>query len=236
MARSTARTRQLPETDSLDVLLLAGAGRVASRSSDLPPSGPRTEGADRVLRSALLLFASRGFHGTSVRDLARELGIQPASVYSHVQSKEHVLAELVELGHRTHVEHVEAAVAEATADPAARLAAFMRAHVEVHARWPMLAVVANNELSCLSPAMATPSLQLRRRATLLLVSILEEGKDDGAFDVPDVVLVTAALGAMGMRVAAWFDGDPEHDVATVADTYATLALRVVGWRQKGRRR
>jgi AcrR family transcriptional regulator len=201
---------------------------VAASAPQLPPNGPLTPTRERVLLVALSCFASRGFHGTSVRDLAKELDIQPGSLYSHVPSKEHLLATLVELGHRTHVQHVEAAVGSAGADPVARLAAFMNAHVEVHARWSMLAVVSNNDLASLPPAMAQPSLLLRQRVTRLLVEIVEQGRDEGRFDVPDVALVVAALGAMGMRVAAWFDGDPQHDVAAVAETYAELALRMVG--------
>jgi hypothetical protein len=72
-------------------------------------------------------------------------------------------------------------------------------HVEVHARWSMLAVVSNNELPSVPVSMAQPSLQIRHRVTRLLQGIVEQGRDDGTFDVPDVALV----------VAAWFDG--EHD-------------------------
>lgn len=230
---ATARGGPAPR-DALAGPLLAGAGRVAARTPELPPSGPRTAGAERVLVAALQLFASRGFHGTSVRDLARELGILPGSVYAHVRSKEHLLAELVELGHHTHAQHVEQAVAAAGPSAADRLAAFMRAHVEVHARWSMLAVVSNNELPSLPAGLAQPSLAIRQRVTYLLQEIVEQGRDDGTFDVPDVVLVVAALGAMGMRVAAWFDGDLEHDAAAVADTYAELSLRMVKARRRRR--
>ena len=225
---SVATVRGVQVVDPLEAALLAGAGRVASRRPVLPPSGPRSPASERLLLVALSLFASQGFHGTSVRDLARELGIQPASVYSHVPSKEHLLAQLVELGHRTHATHVEQAVAEAGGDAAARLAAFMRAHVSVHARWSMLAVVSNNELASLPTALAQPSLLLRQRTSRLLRGIVEQGRDDGTFDVPDVLLVVAALAAIGMRVAAWYDGDTEHDVEQVAEVYAVLGLRLVG--------
>ena len=220
--------RRDPTPDPLDGPLLAGAGRVVTRTPELPPSGPRTPGVERLLLVALRCFAERGFHGTSVRDLARALGIQPGSVYSHVPSKEHLLAELVELGHRTHATRVAEAVAAAGDDPAAQLAAFMRAHVEVHARWSMLAVVSNNELPSLPVDLAQPSLRLRSESSHLLQRIVERGRDEGVFDVPDVLLVVAALAAMGMRVAAWFDGDAEHDVDAVCETYAELGLRLVG--------
>lgn len=206
--------------------LLAGAGRVASRRPELPPTSQLSAGRQRLRLAALQCFAERGFHGTSVRHLAAQLGIQPGSVYSLVASKEHLLAELVALGHSTHAHAVEQAVAATGQDPAQRLAGFVRAHVEVHARWPMLAVVSNSELPSLPGNLAQESLQLRRRTSALLQGIVEQGQQEGVFDVPDVVLVVAALGAMGIRVASWFEGD-EAAVRHVADVYAELGLRLV---------
>lgn len=224
MDGGTAASTERP--DALEGPLLAGAGRVATRVPRLPPSGPQTPSRQRLLVVALGCFAERGFHGTSVRDLARALGIQPASVYSLVSSKEHLLAELVTLGHSAHAAAVEQAVERSGPRSADRLTAFMHAHVEVHARWPMLAVVSNNELPSLPVDLAQPGLVLRRRVSHLLQEIVQQGARDGEFDVPDTVLVVAALGAMGMRVAAWFDGD-EREIERVASVYATLALRLV---------
>ena len=46
---------------------------------------------DALFRAAVDLFARKGYHGTSVRDLAREVGIKESSVYNHFSSKEAIL-------------------------------------------------------------------------------------------------------------------------------------------------
>jgi TetR/AcrR family transcriptional regulator, cholesterol catabolism regulator len=51
-----------------------------------------------VVRVAGRLFAQRGYHGTSMRDLAAELGLFGSSLYSHISSKEDLLVEVVERG------------------------------------------------------------------------------------------------------------------------------------------
>lgn len=51
-----------------------------------------TEGRQRVLDGALTLFSQRGYAGTSMRQLAQHLGIQPATLYSHYQGKDTLLA------------------------------------------------------------------------------------------------------------------------------------------------
>ena len=48
-----------------------------------------------MVRAAGRLFAERGYHGTSMRDLGRVLGLNGSSIYSHVDSKEDLLVDVV---------------------------------------------------------------------------------------------------------------------------------------------
>ena len=48
-----------------------------------------------VIAAARVLFAEQGFHGTSMRDLGKELGIRGSSLYSHVGSKDELLVDVV---------------------------------------------------------------------------------------------------------------------------------------------
>ncbi len=83
-----------------------------------------------VVRVAGRMFADRGYHGTSMRDLGRELGLQGSSLYSHIRSKEDLLVAVVLRG---------AALFEASArqaeslegTPLERLRALIAGHVDV---------------------------------------------------------------------------------------------------------
>lgn len=46
---------------------------------------------DRIFEAAVHLFATRGFHGTSIRDIAREVGIKESSIYNHFRGKDAIL-------------------------------------------------------------------------------------------------------------------------------------------------
>jgi AcrR family transcriptional regulator len=207
--------------------VVAGARRVVPTAPLLPPTGPRSATAQRLLLVALELFATKGFAATSIRDIARAMDLQPASLYTHTPSKDHVLAELVLLGHQAHAAHIRDAIADAPDNPAAQLAAFVTAHVQVHTRWTMLCVVTNSELHALPAELAAPSLAVRQATSAVLQNIIQRGERAGVFDVPDVMLVVAAIAAMGMRVATWFDSDGTHDEDDVARVYTELALRMV---------
>lgn len=85
--------------------------------------------------AASSLFRERGYSGTSVRDIARAVDIQGASLYAHVTSKQEVLWSIVE---RMASRFETAADAIETADPGAAsfgygvyLIALVRAHVGV---------------------------------------------------------------------------------------------------------
>ena len=51
---------------------------------------------DQIQHAAARLFRERGFHGTSVRDIADSVGLQGGSLYAHVTSKDDLLLEIAE--------------------------------------------------------------------------------------------------------------------------------------------
>ena len=74
-------------------------GSTDARASATAVSAP-TRTREDVVTAASKLFASRGFHGTSMRDLGDELGMLGSSIYSHVRGKNELLVEVVTRGTR----------------------------------------------------------------------------------------------------------------------------------------
>ncbi|MEY2474183.1 MAG: hypothetical protein QOK28_3512 [Actinomycetota bacterium] len=191
--------------------------RLSAREGGLPegtgPTGPRR----RILEAALGLFAEKGFAGASIRDIAALAQMQSASLYAHYGSKEHILADLVLIGHEDHHARLRGVVG---------LELLVRAHVRWHAEHPRLAVVANAELHALSPELAAPALAVRDASTQLLLDAVRAGTEAGQFAPIDDWLAVAAIGGMGIRVANWFD--ESDSIEHVMDTYAAFAMRIVG--------
>ncbi|MDI1462605.1 TetR/AcrR family transcriptional regulator [Catellatospora sp. KI3] len=202
--------------------------RLSAVAVELPPGVTPAGTRGRILLAGLQLFAEYGFHGTSIRDLATAVGINSATLYAHYPAKEHVLAELVLLGHEELHRRLQQALVEAPPGPAAQLAALVRAQVGAHADFPLLALVANAELHALSPERAAPALALREQSRQLGLRVLRLGADRGEFRVADPVLAATAIGSMGMQVAHWFGPDQPYTRDQVADAYADFALQLVG--------
>jgi AcrR family transcriptional regulator len=201
--------------------------RLRADLPNLPPAAMRDGTAGRVLAAALLLFARRGYNGTSIRDIGNEIGLTSANLYAYFQSKEQLLAELVYLGHSEHHSWLRKAVVDAAGGPVAQARAFVRAHVKLHAEYAMLCVVANNEMHALSPEAVAPSLALRQQSTELLSDIVRRGVVEGVFHVPHEWVTMAAVSGMGMRVANWYRPDFELTPDEIADVHAELATRML---------
>jgi AcrR family transcriptional regulator len=185
---------------------------------------PATRG--RILHAGLKLFAEYGFFGTSIRDIATEVGINSATLYAHYTAKEQVLAELVLIGHQELHGRLQQALIDADADPPSQLAALVRAQVLMHTDFPLLALVANHELHALPPEAAAPALALREQSRELLLRVLQTGAARGVFAVADPGLAGVAIGSMGIRVASWFGPDQPYSREQVADSFAEYALQI----------
>jgi TetR/AcrR family transcriptional regulator, cholesterol catabolism regulator len=133
-----------------------------------------------VVRAAGRLFADRGYHGTSMRDLGRELGLLGSSLYSHVSSKQDLLVEVVEEGARLFEQSAEKALAtEGTA--ADRLDALIAGHVAVVIDNIDVARTFLNEARMLDSAQRARIVDARDHYEEAFRSVIREGIEDGSF-------------------------------------------------------
>ena len=194
----------------------------------LPPEAVPEGTKGRILGAALRLFADVGFHGSSIRDIGAAVGLRAANLYLYYPSKEHLLAELVRLGYEVHHRALRRAlVSGASGGPEEQVRSVVRAHVRIHAQYPMLAQVANHEARALPAELIEPSMVLRNDSIAIVTDVIQRGVDGGVFAVGSPWLATAAIGGMGMRVASWYRPELGISLDQVADTYAEYAVRLL---------
>lgn len=181
---------------------------------------------DEIRVAALDLFARRGFAGTSMRDIAREVGITPANLYNYTASKEQLLWEVMQ-----HIMTELLAEYEATLRleqcPAGQLVRFVRRHVAYHARNRREARVGNTQIELLDPDHRDLTTAFRDTYEKGLRAILEDGCGRGLFHTNETRFVSFAILEMGISVSIWFRHDGELSVEDISDLYAQLALRLV---------
>ncbi|HEV7650461.1 MAG TPA: hypothetical protein VGP26_20125 [Actinophytocola sp.] len=132
------------------------------------------------------------------------------------------------IGHQELHQRMQQALIEAGPGPVEQFAALIGAQVLVHTDYPLLALVANEELHALSVERAAPALALREQSRKMALRVLDPGIRSGVFAVADVGLTAIAIGGMGIRVANWFGPDQPYTREQVADAFTGFALQLAG--------
>lgn len=173
----------------------------------------------RLSEHAARLFAERGYHGTSVNDLALALGIRKSSIYAHIGSKEGVLAEITFAG----AEAFHAALDSLPDDVPAvdALHAALRAHLHVVTSQLDVATVWLQEWRYLTGEARERFLAERQRyesrVRALFHAAVEEGSLRPDLDLKHAVLVFFSIGNWAYT---WMS--PNAKVDEVADAFWLL--------------
>ena len=113
--------------------------------------------------------------------------------------------------------------------PAAeRLAALAKAHVIMHGNYRLESLVSDTELRALSEPARKGAVKLRDRYEQLWQQVLDEGIAAGDFVAEDTHLVRLGLLQMCTGIAYWYSPSGDRSLDHIADTFADLALAMVG--------
>jgi TetR/AcrR family transcriptional regulator, cholesterol catabolism regulator len=199
---------------------------------DTTGNGRATASSTRIqlLRAAAMLFRRNGYEATTIRMLARQLGIQSASLYYHIGKKEDLLYELsVEA-----LREIDAAVGEAVRGAGTaieRLEALIHAHVETALAYQDAHAVMLLELRSLSPDRMQEVIGLRTRYERLVERVVAEAQAADALrgDTAPRLLVLALLNLLNWTIF-WYRSDGALSRGELADVLTTLYVDGAGAR------
>ena len=134
--------------------------------------------AERLHAAALALFAERGYHGTSMADLADAMGVQKGSLYSLTGSKQDLLVVVTREGAAAFHAALDRVPDEA--EPLERLRAALRGHLSVVAAQLDAATVFTREWRFLEEPELTAFRDERRRYEARWRALLREAAERGA--------------------------------------------------------
>jgi TetR/AcrR family transcriptional regulator, cholesterol catabolism regulator len=170
---------------------------------------------------AARLFAERGYHGTSIGDLAKALGVQKGSLYAHIDSKQDLLYEAMREGATAFHQGLDS-IADDVA-PTERIRLALRAHLRVVAEQLDVATVFVREWRYLEGERAEEFLSERRRYEERFRALFREGREAGALrtDLDDHAAALLVLSAANWAYT-WLP--PDADTDELADRFFTILV------------
>jgi AcrR family transcriptional regulator len=207
------------------VLVVIGEidGTLAAGEWRLPPD----LGLSPILSGALDAFYEAGYHGTSVRDIARRVGLTVPALYYHHKNKEAILYTLLDTSITEVIRRCQQALDEAGPQAADRFLNLVECLVRYMASSEKSAAM-DSEIRALSPENHRAYSRKRRSVERMLVDVIEEGAEAGIFDVEYPADTARALLGMIQAVAMWFKPGGRLSVETVARRYMDIAAQAVG--------
>jgi AcrR family transcriptional regulator len=211
------------------------AGRLSMRQHRKPdarkvaprrrkPAKTSRKASSTLLDAAAALFAKKGYDLTSTREIAAQLGINKASLYYHIQTKEDLLYDICNSALTQIRDDVEAALKDAS-NPLQRTEILIRTHIESMLREYERHSAALTEMSCLSTKRLAEVTALRDGYETLTRSVLDEAQTAGALrkDVPVKYLCLALLGLLN-RVLVWYRPNGPLSPGQIGALFATIYL------------
>jgi AcrR family transcriptional regulator len=217
----------------LSAIYLDGAATARARVSFAMPDPQRrpkrnaalqNAGSARLLNKAAELFAKRGYDLTSTREIAHVVGIQKASLYYHIDTKEDLLYAICKSSLNQIRSDVEA-VLDPITDPLQRIAALIRTHIESMLRDQARHSAALSEMHALSAVRRAEVVALRDDYENLVRSVLQDAQKAGVLrdDVPVKYLCLGLLGLLN-RVVVWFRRNGRLSPSQLGEVFARIYL------------
>lgn len=174
-------------------------------------------------RTATRLFRERGFHATSMQDLAEALGMNRGSLYHYIQSKDDLLWAIVDGGFRTLEERV-LPLLDGDAPGVERLRAAVAAHLEVAAEHRDELTLLQMERRALPPERLAEIIRRRDAYEAAFRRAIRDGVAAGELRPFDERLGSIALLSMCNWFTQWYRPDGPLAPAEIAEAFTGLYL------------
>ncbi len=178
----------------------------------------------RLLAKAAHLFRVKGFERTTVRDLAREVGIQSGSIFHHFRTKEEILRAVMEEAILYNTARMEAQV-NAAADSRTRVLALIRCELEsiLGLTGEAMSVLVY-EWRSLSEESQAHILKLRDAYEAIWMQALNQARQEGLVQGDTFILRRFLTGALSWTTT-WYRPEGSISLEALAEQALLMAIK-----------
>ena len=178
---------------------------------------------DEILEAAAQIIREKGYHATSMQDIAEAVDLRKASLYHHFDGKQNILVELLDMALDILIEELEKVV-KTQVSPEEKLRLAMRSYLNSLAKYNDLASVLLLEHRSLEQKLRKKHVSRRDRYEELWRGIIEDGVSTGVFICDDPGLATKVVLGIANWTIMWYRQEGSLSATDIADQSANLVL------------
>lgn len=174
-----------------------------------------------ILKTAAAIFADKGYHQASIRDISRATGVSLSGLYYYVSSKEEILFLIQDHCFGTVLENLEDLL-DGVEDPHRRLRLFMENHLRFFLNNTREMKVLSHEADALGGEYRRTVNAKKKRYTEICTDILRDLRPETP---PDPRVATFSLFGMMNWIYNWYDPERDPPAERLAEAMSALFLR-----------
>lgn len=180
---------------------------------------------ERIIDAATELFYERGFHNTTLDDVAERLGMTKPFIYSSFGSKTAILGEICSRGVQRALQEIEAAQAT-NAPPTETLQLFVPQYVAAILRTQKNIAINIREEKNLDPHDAERLATLRHEFMSRVEALLRAGKEAGEFALDDPRIAAFAMVGAVSWTTFWYNSSGPFSATNIAERMTGVILNM----------
>jgi len=175
---------------------------------------------DEVIRVAARLFAAKGYHATTLDEIAEEMGVTKPALYYYIASKKDILQSIINRVMEPMDQVTK--VGQSNLEPREKLESIIRMLVKFATERKETAMIAFEQANVL-PKRSQDALKRRQKEVEKVVQqTLKEGVAQGCFVVDDVRMTCFAILSVSNWLYRWYRPEGSQTPAAIADQYIKL--------------
>src|SRR5271170_6203758 len=197
--------------------------RARKAPRDPKQSKPETR-LEEVLQSAANIFFAKGFHATSIEEVARDVGMLKGSLYYYIKSKDDLLFKLLLAG----IEDGDAYIAkqiDLEGDPVEQLERAVRAQIDYIIQNRVQFGLFLHEFDSLSGKRQHKLISVMSRYNSRFVELVRRGQEQGKLMDGEPWLIVNGILGMCNWLYRWYDTDHISDPEQVKQIFLRMLLR-----------
>jgi AcrR family transcriptional regulator len=181
---------------------------------------------EEIIRAAAKLFHHKGYHGTSIGDIAQEVGLPKGGLYYYIENKEELLFEIINRGIRSFLPVLEQ-IKQSNLEPDEKLIKAVTINVKLLADHQEYVSVFLKEKNSLLPQHYEQYIRDRDAVEWIFRDIIQEGVNRGIFRQTNVKVITFAVLGMCNWLTQWYRSEGSISADQIAQLFADAAYRIL---------